>query len=328
MLGGGSRALAQTAASVDTTTSIMLVLVATIGLLLGLLAVFYTLLDISNGRHRGKKIAAAVATTVIGGGLVISVEILRRDNFVPPTPLISIPYRMDARYDEGYWRIREELTIDDQATTTLSNIETNQSEKCSVGSDRRVQSCSDELVDALISRGWAEGPSLDENQLLERSSVIAADVPRLRASNNVLAIQPNTFQLRNRTTLRWWPRDGSLAVVRAPIGMVGETFPKASQKNPTLADEQEQFTVPLDTDDPDLRIRPDGLEVRIAVLAKGLRSDAGHRLYAISRWPPIPYIVGSLVLALVWLLVERSKKRLLGEGTNKTKSESTQNPPH
>jgi hypothetical protein len=95
-------------------------------------------------------------------------------------------------------------------------------------------------------------------------------------------------------------RDGSVVKVRAPKGAVAATYPPAGIAD--MLQGQEEATVPVDG----------GVEaVRVAVLPSYLRNPAGHAVYAVAEWGPLPWALGMLGLligAVVW-------EKLVGVGT-------------
>ena len=87
-------------------------------------------------------------------------------------------------------------------------------------------------------------------------------------------------------------RDGSVLKLRAPKGAVAATYPPSEVAD--MLQGQEEATVPVDG----------GIDaVRIAMLPPYLRNPAGHTVYAVAEWGPLPWALGMLGLltgAAVW----------------------------
>lgn len=152
------------------------------------------------------------------------------------------------------------------------------------------------IEEAVVSDGWKPLDVIDKETRFARTTYAASDIPVFGGRTNHFAFPgidledfPGWVSLVPRA-------GGSRATIRAPKGMIVETFPAASDNGPTLDGKEEQFVVDIPVDDG---------EVRIRALAWVLRSEPGHLLYRTGQWPKFPLALGLLAGLVAFLLRAR-----------------------
>ncbi|MFD2094027.1 hypothetical protein [Blastococcus deserti] len=235
---------------------------------------------------RGAKRVLAVAAAAITAAISATQLLRDRDaspGIVPSPPQVTVPYEATARLAPRGWEVREEIRVDDAAIQGLH--------------DHGGLSGADvvELLHRLpLGTGWQLERMVDGTPVFVRGTVVTVEERRLGVTRAVFEV-PQVPVLGVELV----PRSESSAILLAPRAAVAATTPPADEEILT-ADEGgiARSVVPVD-DSTD--------EVTVALLGTWLRSPFGERLYDLSTWPLLPYVVGVIALAVAarlrrWIL--------------------------
>lgn len=231
---------------------------------------------------RGARRALGIAATALTGAVSAALFLVRYDDGSPGPPLavsqVTVPYEATARLSPSGWDVHEEIRVDAAALQGLQ-------QHGGLSGPEAVE------VQYRLPLGaeWRLDRQVDGTPIYVRDTVVAVQEHRLRLTRA-------TFEVPELSVVGvvLVPRPESSAILFAPRAAVAATTPPADEEVLT-ADEGgiARSVVPID-DSTD--------EVTVALLGTWLRSPFGERLYDLSTWPLLPYVVGVIALALaVWL---------------------------
>jgi hypothetical protein len=149
--------------------------------------------------------------------------------------------------------------------------------------------------------GWQLSRIDNGHHVYVRTAAVAARRSNWVARHEVPVVLGQAVVGTRHVTLS--TRDGSVVKLRAPKGAVAATYPPSEIAD--MLQGQEEATVPVDGAD----------AVRVAVLPAYLRNPAGHTVYAVAEWGPLPWALGMVALligATVWEKLVAAGTGLLG----------------
>jgi hypothetical protein len=223
-------------------------------------------------------IATAAITTAISASLLSRNDDAGLPTTAPAPPQVTVPYEATARLTSSGWDVHEEIRVDDE---TLQGLQHHGGL-----SGTEVAELRNRLP---LGQEWQLDRLVDGTPIYVRNTMVEVQERRLRITRAAFDV-PHLPVL----DVALIPRSTSSAILLAPRAAVAATTPPADDEVLT-ADEGgiARSVVPVDDSTE---------EVTVAVLGTWLRSPFGEKLYDLSTWPLLPYVVGAVALALaVWL---------------------------
>ncbi|GIG59785.1 hypothetical protein Lfu02_41570 [Longispora fulva] len=186
---------------------------------------------------------------------------------------VSVPYRAHATVDGDTLRITEEVTVDNQAVTSVT---------LTPGGTVRLD-------------GWVLDHTLDTTPVYARSRTLPLRGTSPVSSAVEVPIALGWLTVNGTSSAGMVPRTGSTFEVSAPKGALSAVVPHPQQ----VADGRnrtEVATVALDSDSD---------AVTATVLVPVLRNPAGHALDSLFAWGPLAWCAGAAFALLSLVLVKR-----------------------